>query len=134
MARTGLHAKKTEPTKPWRKGVAGKAAPQISPFAGMTDRQLQRRIIDLEDMLAITETRGEPVFPTEVLEQILNGEHPVGVYRKYRAMTQRDLAKKADISATYLSEIESGLKGGSANALKAIADVLNVPMENLITD
>ena len=44
-------------------------------------------------------------------------------------MTQADLAKAAEISRPYLTEIETGKKDGSIRALKSIAGALDVSLE-----
>ncbi|MDX2142878.1 MAG: helix-turn-helix transcriptional regulator [Rhodospirillaceae bacterium] len=98
----------------------------------LTADQLRQKVVDLQDLLEIAQSRGEPTFPTCVLDRILAGENPVRVYREHRELTQRSLAKTAGISTAYLSEIETGAKGGSATALKSIALALDVPMENLV--
>ncbi len=67
----------------------------------------------------------------EETRRLLDGESPVRVWREKRGLTQRVLAQAARISASYLAEIESGKKPGSAEAVRRIADVLNVPMDFL---
>lgn len=66
-------------------------------------------------------------LPDSVLDRIACGtEHPVKILRKYRGLTQRDLANTAGISRPYLAEIETGKKAGSISALKALAESLSV--------
>ncbi len=67
----------------------------------------------------------------EVL-RLLDGETPVQVWRAKRGMTQRVLAAAADVSVSYLSEIEGGQKPGSVAALKRLAAALGVAVEALI--
>jgi DNA-binding XRE family transcriptional regulator len=67
------------------------------------------------------------------LKRILDDESPVKVWREKRGLTQRALAEQADVSASYLAEIETGKKPGSAAALGKLARVLAVPMENLLS-
>ncbi len=54
-------------------------------------------------------------------------------YRRKRGMTQMDLAKKAGISRTHMSNIEAaGMnKGISIELLFCIADILEIPVEEL---
>jgi transcriptional regulator with XRE-family HTH domain len=49
-------------------------------------------------------------------------------------LTQRALAAASGLQTGYLSEIESAKKPGSATALKALAQALDIPMEYLIAD
>lgn len=67
----------------------------------------------------------------ELVERLLEGESPIRVWREHRGLTQRALAKAAGISTAYLSEIESGTKPGSVAALRKVAGVLGVEMEEL---
>ena len=47
-------------------------------------------------------------------------------------MKAGELAAGAGIAASYLSDIENGKKPGSVKAMKRIADVLNVTVDDLI--
>jgi transcriptional regulator with XRE-family HTH domain len=67
-------------------------------------------------------------------QRLLDGENPVRVWREKRGMTQRSLAEAAQIAGSYLAEIESGKKPGSNVALRRIAEILEVPMENLASN
>ncbi len=72
-------------------------------------------------------------LPQDVLEQLsLGKDAPIKIIRKYRGMTQADLASAAEISRPYLTEIETGRKDGSIRALKSIAGALNVSLEALV--
>ena len=56
-------------------------------------------------------------------------------YREERGMTATQLADKADISKSYLSELEAApddARGPSANVLYRIADALGVAMSDLL--
>lgn len=85
-------------------------------------RQARERILRGEDEL----------LPFELAEQILDGMHPVKAFRQYRGLSQRALAKECDISPSYLSEIESGRKPGSVDAMVKLSKTLRVPLENLL--
>jgi len=47
-------------------------------------------------------------------------------YRKQRQLSQANLAEKADISITFLSSIERGIKYPTSDTLSGIADGLGV--------
>jgi transcriptional regulator with XRE-family HTH domain len=67
------------------------------------------------------------------LRRLLNWDaSPVRIWREKRSLTQRELASKAGVSHSYLAEIETGQKPGSADALLALARELDVPMEMLV--
>lgn len=52
--------------------------------------------------------------------------------RVYHDINQSQLAKRLDISRSYLSEIESGKKTISINLLTKYADVFNIPPSSLL--
>jgi ribosome-binding protein aMBF1 (putative translation factor) len=105
---------------------------------------LVARMEDMEDMEAIAavlaheETVGEEVarrdyMTGDELRRILDDESPVKVWREKRGLSQRALAERAGVSASYLAEIETGKKPGSADALRKLSRVLAIPMENLVS-
>ena len=66
-------------------------------------------------------------LPHDILDRIAaHDAHPVKIIRKFRGLTQLDLAAAAGLSRPYLTEIETGKKAGSVTALKAIATALDV--------
>ncbi|MCB9988788.1 MAG: helix-turn-helix transcriptional regulator [Rhodospirillales bacterium] len=72
-------------------------------------------------------------LPDALLDLIHAGnESPVKLIRKHRGLTQAELAEAAGLSRPYLTEIERGRKDGSVNAIKALADALEVPVGLLI--
>jgi len=70
--------------------------------------------------------------PAELVNKLMEGENPVRVWRKFRKLSAKNLAKQAGISSAYLSEIETGKKSGSAITLKALANALNVDLDDLV--
>ena len=60
------------------------------------------------------------------------GDNPIKVYREYRGMTQADLARRINISAVYLSQIETGNRGGSPKVISALAKALRVDIDDVI--
>lgn len=59
-------------------------------------------------------------------------EHPVKILRKFYGLTQEDLAIRAGISRSYLTEIETGAKEGSLKIMKSIALALDVDLGLLV--
>lgn len=99
--------------------------------------QLQEELEMLEDIRDYDEAKraivaGEELVPGDVVFAILDGENPVKVWREYRGMTQQQLAEAAEISPSYLSQIESGKRTGSAEVLKAIAGSLHLTVDDLL--
>ncbi len=52
--------------------------------------------------------------------------------RKLAELSQRELAKLADLSDAYLSQLERGLHQPSVRVLNGLSDALNVPTERLL--
>lgn len=66
-------------------------------------------------------------LPQETLDAIyLRDQHPVRIIRKHRGMTQSDLAHASGLSRPYLTEIETGKKSGSIDAIRSLAEALHV--------
>ena len=87
-----------------------------------TVREFQRRFAAGE----------EELVPSDTVNRLLNGENKVRVWREYRKISARELAMKAGLSAPYISEIESGKKDGSVAAMKKIAEILAVNIDDLV--
>jgi DNA-binding Xre family transcriptional regulator len=88
-------------------------------------------LADAEAVKAKLAAEETEVFPFDVAERFLDGEHPVKVLREHRRISLRGLAEKAGISASYLSEIETGKKPGSFEAMARIATALDVSLDLL---
>ncbi|WP_237152384.1 helix-turn-helix domain-containing protein [Oryzibacter oryziterrae] len=70
---------------------------------------------------------GDVVLPAEASALLLKSNSRPRAVRLWRGLTQVDLTEKVGIARGYLSEIESGAKGCSAETLTALARVLAVP-------
>ena len=83
-------------------------------------------------MLVTGDTGEAEDVPEEIMDNLYAGqETPLRILRKFRGMTQEELALTAGISRPYLTEIETGKKDGSIRALKSIAGALDVSLELL---
>ena len=74
----------------------------------------------------------EESFPLAVADRLIVGENPLKVLRQYRGLTQKQLADKTETTAAYLSQIETGRRGGSIKLLHRLADVLEVGLDDLV--
>lgn len=74
----------------------------------------------------------DEIIPGEFADRILDGENPVRIWREYRGLSIKALAEKAEISAAYLSQIESGVREGSVRTMKALAMALNLDLADLV--
>lgn len=69
----------------------------------------------------------DQVLPPEVSAAVARGDRLLKAIRRWRGLTQADLANLSGLTQSYLSEIESGAKAGSEEALAKIAQALEVP-------
>lgn len=89
-------------------------------------------LVPIHDFTALKNAGTNSNMPPEILEQLTLGQDSsIKIIRKFRGMTQGDLAEAAGISRPYLTEIETGRKDGSIRALKSIAGALDVSLELL---
>lgn len=66
-----------------------------------------------------------------LVKRLLAGESPVRIWREHRKMTLRKLAEDSAVPQGYLSEIETGKKPGSFDAMTRIARALNISLDDL---
>ena len=97
-------------------------------------RALLARNEELEDRVAALEADDGSRIPHPVALAIIRGESPLVAFRAHHALTLRELARRAGISPSYLSEIERSLKPGSAATLAKIATALDTTIDTLLTD
>jgi len=69
--------------------------------------------------------------PIDLTRRLMAGEVPVRAWREHRGLSGRAPAARAGISAAYLSQIETGRKPGSFDAMAKLARALGVDMEDL---
>ena len=69
-------------------------------------------------------------LPIEMVER-LSREHPLRVWREHRGLTGAALAKRSGVAQSYISEIETGRKPGSFEAMAKIARALSVSLDDL---
>lgn len=88
----------------------------------------------IDDIKAFDEAKAEggEYYPASVVYAILNGQNPIKTYREYRTLTQEDLAVKTGLSRAYIAQLETGKRTGSIAALKGIAQVLMVDLEDIV--
>lgn len=89
-------------------------------------------LVPLHDYTQMKNNGNDNALPDDVLQKVALGqESPIKIIRKFRGMTQDDLASACGLSRPYLTEIETGRKEGSIRSLKSIAAALGVPLERL---
>lgn len=69
---------------------------------------------------------GIETFPDKLAAALLDGLHPIKVFREHRAMTQAQLAAAIGTSPVYISQIERGERRAGRKLLLKLAKALNV--------
>ncbi len=78
--------------------------------------------------------RGDDIaVPEMVWDAIEGGENRVSAFRKWRGLTQAQLAAATGISQSYISQIEGGQEP-PLERLRDIATALKVPLSLLVVD
>lgn len=67
----------------------------------------------------------------EMVKRLSSGEHPIKVWREYRKLSQVALAERAGIAKSYVSQIESGARDGTMATYTALAEALDVTLDDL---
>ena len=73
----------------------------------------------------------DELIPADHVNRLLNGDNPLRVYRDLRGFTQAVLAERAGVNRVTVAEIETRRKQGSVATLRALADALGVPLDDL---
>ena len=115
--------------------------PQGEELAVLPKAEYEKLVEAFEDSEDITAARTfreklaageEELIPAEYVNRMIDGENKIRVWRDYRGMSAKMLADAAGISAPYLSQIESGVREGSLDAMKKIAAALKVTIDELV--
>jgi len=78
------------------------------------------------------EAEGRSIFPPELSALFLKTKSRLAAIRKWRGLSQEALAGKAEIQQGYLSDIETGRRGGAQATVERLAKALDVPVVWLI--
>ena len=93
---------------------------------------LVARNCELEEYVAALEADDGSRIPHPVALSIIRGDSPLAAFRSYRGLTLRQLADATGVAASYISEIERGIKPGSISALARLADALGARVDVLV--
>jgi transcriptional regulator with XRE-family HTH domain len=77
-------------------------------------------------------SKGEHSLTSAEVDALLAAKTPLAFYRKRAGLTQAALAERTGIAQGFVSEIEAGRKSGEVKTLRKIADVLKIPLDDLI--
>jgi len=107
----------------------------VIPYADY--QRLLERLEDAEDLRAYDRDRAElsagddEAIPAAVVDRLSAGESPLRVWREHRGLTQQALADATGIGKSYVSQLESGTKTGTVSTLRALAQALQVDLDDL---
>ena len=76
----------------------------------------------------------DAALPAAVSACMLKGDTLLRAVRKWRGLSQIDLAERSGIGQGYLSDLESGRRAGSAETIEALVKALDVPLSWLMPD
>ena len=85
---------------------------------------------EAEDRMALViaaEARGEKPLPEDISASVLAGDSVLKAVRRWRGLTQSELAQAAGLTQSFLSEIDQRAKAGSPATLAKLAKQLDVP-------
>jgi transcriptional regulator with XRE-family HTH domain len=78
--------------------------------------------------MADVESGKDVMLPPEISAHMLRGESLLRAARRWRGLSQGDLAEQAGISQGYLSDLQSGRRAGTAETLRMISRILGIPL------
>ena len=90
-------------------------------------------IQDYDSAKAAIDSGADELIPSEVVHAILDGKNAIRVWREYRGLSQQETVHITEISVPYLSQLETGKRNGSLEVLSALANALNVSLEQIVT-
>lgn len=89
-------------------------------------------IVAAERVLAEVAAGRDEFVPEAIVNRLLEGENAIRLWREHRGLSATKLAEQAQVSATYLSELETGKKAGSVAVLGRIANALGLTIDDLV--
>ncbi|MEL7272334.1 MAG: helix-turn-helix transcriptional regulator [Pseudomonadota bacterium] len=89
---------------------------------------------DLEDILAFDRAVAvaEEGLPHAFMKQLIDGQAPVLVFRRWRAFTVSDLSRKSGVSEDIIEGLEKGGVWPTVETLQALSNALDVQMDDLV--
>jgi hypothetical protein len=71
-------------------------------------------------------------IPSELVDRMLEGEHPVKVWREHRGLTQVQLAAASDVPQPTIARIEGRERRGTVAQMTKLAGALGVRLDTLV--
>lgn len=96
--------------------------------------RLKEAAEDLADIIAFDHAvrEGGEAIPAGFVKRMIEGEHPVRVYRDLRGISQTKLSELSGVNRVQIADIEAGRKSGSIETVRKLAQALGVSMDDLV--
>jgi antitoxin component HigA of HigAB toxin-antitoxin module len=98
---------------------------ELSALAAEAEEDLADLALD-DARKAEIEADPEAVLPKEVSAMLLRGDRLLKALRKWRGISQSDLAAQTGLVQGYVSDLESGRRAGTAETLALLAKHLDI--------
>lgn len=89
---------------------------------------------EFADARAAEHARGEGVeyLPAEMVNRIMDGESALRVWRQYRGLSAAELGKAVGVVASHMTHLENGTRSGKPLLWRALANALNVDVDDIL--
>ena len=74
---------------------------------------------------------GEETFPDEFVGRLIETDSPLREWRKYRGMTQVELAAASGLTQAAIAQIETSKRNPTVETARKFADALNCDIDDL---
>jgi len=74
---------------------------------------------------------GEETFPDEFVGRLIETDSPLREWRKYRGMTQVELAAASGLTQAAIAQIETAKRNPTVETARKFADALNCDIDDL---
>jgi DNA-binding XRE family transcriptional regulator len=83
------------------------------------------------EIMAAIKSGDEETFPADFVGRLIETGSPLREWRKYRGMTQVDLAAISGLSQGAIAQIEAGKRNPSVETARRFANALNCDIDDL---
>ncbi|MCW2306394.1 helix-turn-helix transcriptional regulator [Rhodobium gokarnense] len=95
--------------------------------------RLTARAQDIADAARAAEGRSGPALPADLARRVLAGDlHPLVAWRKAAGLTQAQLAERSGQRSATISDIEAGKVDPRLSTVKALAEALDLDIDDLV--
>ena len=102
------------------------------PLAEYEQMQDATDVQEADAILARIRSGVDEAWPCEVVDRLIDGEPPAKVIREWRGLTPQSVADQAELPLSVVFGIEEGTEDPRLGALRKLADVLKVDVDDLV--